>query len=134
MTRPSRKNQARHFDTGIARANAGDWTGAEAAFTTAIQAGRVDWEVFVSRGNVRQELGQLDAAVLDFSRAVELSPSELMPRFNRANARAQSGDLTGAVDDYTGVLELDPSFSRAYERRGLVLQRLISEKCHVTCG
>lgn len=124
MDRPSRKNQVRHFDAGIARANVGDWAGAEVAFSTAIAAGRVDWEVFVSRGNVRQELGQLDAAVEDFSRAVEISPEELMPRFNRANARAQAGDLGVAVDDYTSVLELDPAFSRAYERRGLVLQRL----------
>jgi tetratricopeptide (TPR) repeat protein len=124
MARASRRNQAKHFEEGIARANAGDWAGAEAAFSTAIASGHDTWEVFTSRGNVRQELGQLDAAVEDFSHAVDVAPEQLTPRFNRANARALAGDLGGAVDDYTAVVDIDGAFSRAYERRGLVLQRL----------
>jgi len=124
MARSSRKNRAKEFEDGIVRANAGDWAGAEAAFTAAIASGHDTWEVFVSRGNVRQELGQLEAAVSDFSHAVDLAPDEIMPRFNRGNARALAGELAGAVDDYTGVVDYDSSFSRAYERRGLVLQRL----------
>jgi hypothetical protein len=84
----------------------------------------LDWVALVDRGNNRQDEGDLDGAIADFSRAMELAPDELAPVFNRGNARSLSGDVKGAVADYTEAVRIQPDFAAGYERRGMSRQRL----------
>jgi tetratricopeptide (TPR) repeat protein len=81
------------------------------------------WAALNNRGNTKQEEGDLDGAIADFTAAIELEPSAIAPRYNRGNARSIAGDLDGAIDDYTSAIEADPDFAPAYQRRGLTRQR-----------
>lgn len=82
------------------------------------------WAELTNRGNVKQEGGDLEGAIADFTRAIALAPAELAPHYNRGNARALAGELEEAVADYSEALRLDPRFAPAYTRRGLARQRL----------
>lgn len=93
-------------------------------FTQVIARYPESWEALVNRGNVRQERGDFDAAMADFTQAVELRPAHVAPYFNRGNARALVGDLHGAITDFDAAIAVDATFVRAFERRGHLLQRL----------
>jgi hypothetical protein len=81
------------------------------------------WAALNNRGNRKQEDGDLDGAIADFTAAVELAPGEHAPRYNRGNARSLGGDLDGALADYTDAIEIAPEFAPAWQRRGLTKQR-----------
>ena len=89
---------------------------AEAADTPA-------WAALNNRGNNRQESGDIEGAIDDFTAAIELAPDEIAPRYNRGNARSLEGDLDGAIADYSDAIALDPTFAPAFQRRGLTRQR-----------
>ena len=82
------------------------------------------WATLNNRGNRKQEKGDLEGAIDDFTEAVALAPGEHAPRYNRGNARSLAGDLDGALVDYTDAIELAPAFAPAWQRRGLTRQRL----------
>jgi len=82
------------------------------------------WAILNNRGNVKQEEGDLEGAIADFTAAIELAPDEFGPRYNRGNARSLAGDLEGAVADYTDTLDIAPDFAPAWQRRGLTRQRM----------
>ncbi|MDI1443672.1 YbjN domain-containing protein [Polyangium sp. 6x1] len=81
------------------------------------------WAALNNRGNRKQEDGDLDGAIADFTKAVELAPEEHAPRYNRGNARSLAGDVHGAIDDYSKAIEIAPEFAPAWQRRGLSKQR-----------
>jgi Flp pilus assembly protein TadD len=83
-----------------------------------------DWTELTNRGTQRQEAGDLEGAIADFTAAIELAPRELAPRYNRGNALTLAGDLEGAFSDYTEALRISPEFAPAYQRRGLTRQRM----------
>jgi tetratricopeptide (TPR) repeat protein len=87
-------------------------------------AAPLDWVGLTDRGTQRQEAGDLEGAIADFTAAIELAPGELAPRYNRGNAHALSGDLDGAFSDYTEALRISPEFAPAHHRRGLARQRM----------
>jgi len=82
-----------------------------------------EWASLNNRGNSKQDQGDLDGALADFTAAIALAPDALAPRYNRGNARSLVGDVDGAIDDYTAAIDLDPSFAPAFQRRGLTKQR-----------
>ncbi len=79
---------------------------------------------FVLRGVLRQDKGDLEGAIDDFSRAIDLDPDHAASWNNRGNARIERGDLAGAADDFTRAIELDPGDPSARNNLGLVLFRL----------
>ncbi len=89
----------------------------------ALEAGIPAWAALNNRGNEKQEDGDLEGAIADFTEAVELAPEEHAPLYNRGNARSLAGDTAGAMDDYTAAIELSPAFAPAWQRRGLTKQR-----------
>ncbi|HVK66479.1 MAG TPA: tetratricopeptide repeat protein [Polyangium sp.] len=81
------------------------------------------WAVINNRGNRKQEEGNLDGAIADFTKAMKLAPKEHAPRYNRGNARSLAGNVDGAMADYTDAITLAPEFAPAWQRRGLSKQR-----------
>jgi tetratricopeptide (TPR) repeat protein len=49
---------------------------------------------------LRQELGDLRAALADFDRALEIDPGHVATYVNRGAARMEAGDLAGALTDF----------------------------------
>ncbi|MRG92962.1 tetratricopeptide repeat protein [Polyangium spumosum] len=82
------------------------------------------WAALNNRGNRKQEEGDLDGAIDDFTEAIDLAPEEHAPKYNRGNARSLAGDVEGALADYTEAIDLAPAFAPAWQRRGLTKQRI----------
>ncbi|WP_170229052.1 tetratricopeptide repeat protein [Polyangium fumosum] len=81
------------------------------------------WAEINNRGNRKQEEGDLDGAIADFTKAIKLAPGEHAPRYNRGNARSLADDVDGAIADYTDAIKIAPNFAPAWQRRGLSKQR-----------
>ena len=75
-----------------------------------------------NRGVDRQNAGDLDGAIADYTKAIEIDPRYRDAYNNRGTSRATKGDLDGAIADYTKGLEIDPHSAMAYYGRGVVRQ------------
>jgi tetratricopeptide (TPR) repeat protein len=63
----------------------------------------------INRGIEKEEKGDLDGAIADFSRAIELDPKAVCAYFNRAYAKDEKGvDPGGIISDLTRAIELSP--------------------------
>jgi tetratricopeptide (TPR) repeat protein len=63
---------------------------------------------YCNRGVARQNKGDLDGALADYSRAIELNPHDATAYNDRGVVKVAKGDLDGALADYSRALELNP--------------------------
>ena len=75
--------------------------------------------LYNNRGNAKNNDGDFQGAVEDFTRAIELNPDSADIYYNRANGYKATGDLAAAIKDYDKAIELNPCFVIAYYNRGL---------------
>jgi hypothetical protein len=62
---------------------------------------------FQNRGNARDQAGDHEGAIQDYTRAIEMEPSEVIYRLARARCRYKhKGELELALIDVTGAVEL----------------------------
>ena len=106
-------------DRGVAKSKLGDFAGAIADCTHAIElaptvANRVN------RGNAYATLHRDDEALADFDLALQAEPRNLPALLGRANANYAGKRLTASLDDYTRVIDADPHSAMAYFKRGNV--------------
>ena len=78
---------------------------------------------YCNRGIARQEKGDLDGALADYSRAIELNPHDATAYNDRGLVKVAKGDLDGALADYNRALELTPRNYQIHGHRGIVRQR-----------
>ncbi len=74
---------------------------------------------FSSRGNAKQNLGDLKGVIQDHNKALELKPDYAYAFSNRGVAKADLGNLKGAIKDYNKAIELKPDDAFAFYNRGL---------------
>ena len=111
------------YESGTARAGQGDYEGAIADFTKAIETDPKNPIAFAARGNAKTNIGELEGAIADFSRAIEIDPARRVPYINRGVAKVDKGDLDGAIADYSKSIVLDPKNVTAYRNRGCARQQ-----------
>jgi tetratricopeptide (TPR) repeat protein len=70
-------------------------------------------------GRIKQNRGDVDGAIADYSRAIQLKPDYVDAYVNRGLAKKTKGDLAGAIEDYSKAIELKPDFAYAYDVRGV---------------
>jgi tetratricopeptide (TPR) repeat protein len=108
-----------YYERGWARAEKGDYEGAIADLTKAIELNPKQARAYAERGWARRQRGDYDGAIADYNRAIELAPRVSSAYYdNRGLARLEKGDCGGAIADFTKVIELDPKHARAYVGRG----------------
>lgn len=56
---------------------------------------------YYNRGVERQNKGDLDGAVADYTKAIELDPKNVSAYNNRGNIKEDKGNIIGAATDYT---------------------------------
>ena len=87
-----------YFNRGIVEKANGDFDGAIADYTRAIEIDPTYAAAYSNRGNAKQAKGDLDGAIADCNRAIELDPKDPMARKYRGVAKKrrdcglQSGD------------------------------------------
>ena len=79
--------------------------------------------VYYNRGWAHDELGDLDAAVEDYTRAVTIRPDFLDGYVARGYTLMRQNKLDDAIADYTLALNADPDLFEARFNRGLAYER-----------
>jgi len=102
----------------------GDYDGAIADFTRAVELDPNMSALYLLRGNAKKMKRDYAAAISDYTRAIELEPEYKDVMLTaRAGVRELTGDLEGAIADYTRAIEIDPKFDGTYRSRGRVKQK-----------
>lgn len=119
---PSKAGGYESFRRGLEATRQGSTETAIAHYSRAIDS--EDWLekhlAFSRRGDAHHALGNLDAALADYSAAIRLKPDDTGAMLRRALIYETKAMLERAISDYRRVTELDPDEPRATER----LQRL----------
>jgi tetratricopeptide (TPR) repeat protein len=116
--KPNPKKAELYYAQALSKQKTGDWDGALADYTRAIELNPRYAEAYNNRGNIRSNEGDADGAIADFDRALEIDPQHTKSYNNRGSAKEKKGDLAGAIADYTRAIELDPQYAHAYFNRG----------------
>lgn len=112
------------YNRAVGRTETGDFNGALADYTRAIELDPELAEAYLNRGYAHDLLGNIPEAMDDYSQAIALAPDLGMAYFNRSSARLAIGDFRGAIADSTRAIELDANAALAYVNRGAAELRL----------
>ena len=119
--KPNPKEASAYNERGNAKGDKGDFDGAVADYTRAIELDPKFTEAYYNRGLAKKHKGDFDGAIADYNRVIEINPNN--PKYARAYcdrgvAKRKKGDLDGAINDYNHTIELDPKYAIAYANRG----------------
>lgn len=105
---------ADYLNRGVEKVQKGDFDGAIADYTKAIEIDPRYVQAYGNRGIARKAKGDLDGAIADYTKVVEIDPRDRLAYYNRGIARTAKGDLEGAIADYSRAIEIDPRYMHAY--------------------
>lgn len=88
-----------------------------------IENGLEDAMIYLRRGNIYYQQGELDKALADYNQAIELDSHHAVLYLRRGDVYLQQGALDKALADYDRAIELDPNNAVLYLRRGKVYGR-----------
>lgn len=92
----------------------------EVAKEPAPTAVELDAEIAFSQAYDKQQAGDTEGAIADYTEAIRLNPNFATAFFNRGLIRREKNNFDGAIADYTEAIRLNPNFAEAYSSRGLV--------------
>lgn len=96
----------------------GDYQGAIADYTKALQLNPKSAQAYNYRGNARLNLRDKQGAIDDYNQAIKLAPKSADAYNNRGDGRSALGDNQGAITDYNQAIQIDPYYAKAYANRG----------------
>jgi tetratricopeptide (TPR) repeat protein len=92
----------------------GNYLLANDEFTRSIETDPANADAYIGRGQARQLLKDLQAAIGDFTSALSLDPGNSEALFYRGKALYLTQDYEAAIDDMSRVLQKDPCRADAY--------------------
>ncbi len=113
-----------YFLWGNAKYKSGDYAGAIADYTKAIQLEPNVISVYNNRGLAKASLEQYAAAIADFDIAIRLQPDDANAYNNRGIAKYELGQHFAAISDYDIAIRLKPNNANIYHNRGLAKDSL----------
>ena len=108
-----------YFLWGYAKYKTGDYVGAIADYTKAIQLKPNDAVIYYNRGLAKDKLNQHFAAITDYDSAIHLKPDYVDAYNNRGLMKSKLGQHFAAIADFDMALRLKPDYALAYYNRGL---------------
>ena len=97
------------FKSGQQRYDRGDWTGAIADLTRALELDPKLIGAYDYRGCAHTRTGDWAGAIGDFDRLIQLDPKDSAAHEKRALAKSGRGDVEGASADLNQAIELSPT-------------------------
>jgi tetratricopeptide (TPR) repeat protein len=104
----------------IAKIQLGDYEGAEADGSEAIERNPFVPEAFYARGFSRMKIGKYEEAYKDFSKALEFSPNSQHLLLSRMDASDRAGKPKEALRDIQSLIRLFPGNSNYYYEKGRI--------------
>jgi tetratricopeptide (TPR) repeat protein len=111
-----------YFNGGATKVKKGDWDGAIADFSEAIQLKPGYFQAYNDRGIAKERKGDHDGAIADFSEAIQLKPDFAGAYGGRGIAKNSIRDYDGAIADFSEVIQHKPDVA-AYYCRGVAKSR-----------
>lgn len=112
-----------YMQTGSDKGSAGDWNGAIANFTKAMELDPDFAYAYYMRGLAEAFLEDYDAAISDFTKFIAFDPNDPVGYSSRGNVKYLSKDNEGALADFNKAIELAPD-PGDYTNRGDVFRAL----------
>ncbi len=114
------QNSARsYWQRGVKKEISGDYEGAVADFTKAIEIDPNYAPAYDSRGIAHFRLGNnVELALADFSKAIEIDPENVNAYSNRCSAYRILKQWANAANDCDRAVEIAPDFPNVYNSRG----------------
>jgi len=100
----------------------GDYQGAIAAYSSAIELKADLVEAYCGRALAYGHTGDDDRAIADFTEAIRLRPDDAEVFLSRGGMYENRGLYDLAIADYTKAIELKPDYAEAYSRRGIAYE------------
>jgi tetratricopeptide (TPR) repeat protein len=116
--------QTSSLDQGLALYRDARYEAATLAFDNAVHETPQNAAAWNDRAAARMHMGQLVAAIGDYTKAIELTPTDPELYFNRANAYMALGNYDFAVQDLNRAIDLAPQYGKAYFNRGTARLRM----------
>ncbi|WP_049767829.1 tetratricopeptide repeat protein [Parvibaculum lavamentivorans] len=76
----------------------------------------------INRGVAYKNVGNLEAAIADYTAALRIAPRDALVYRNRANALREMGDYDAATADIEQSISLDPQSAAAWYVRGAIME------------
>ena len=114
--------------SGKAKYKHGDYEGAIAEYTLAIQFHANMPIAFCCRGDAYYKLGKDEQAMADYNHSIELDPALAIAYYRRGNLHFSSKNYAPAIAEYTHSIELKPDLAIAYVNRGYANRELYGER------
>ncbi|TYQ24751.1 tetratricopeptide repeat protein [Pseudanabaena sp. UWO311] len=105
-TKGPTEEAAKHYNSGVEKAKAGDIEGAITEYKEAIRISPDFAEAYNNSGAEKAKLKDYKGAIVDLNEAIRLTPENGDPYYTRGLAKAQSDDLQGAKADLEKAGEL----------------------------
>jgi lipoprotein NlpI len=117
---PSGTSAKSYTEFGIANGQKGDYSGAIAAFDSAVEIDPTFAPAYYFRGMARDGQKDYTGALADYSKAIGLAPQYTMAYYRRGTIKGEQADFDGAITDFQQVIKLDPKNAEAFYNLGHV--------------
>ena len=104
---------------GVESYNSGNYRGALAAYTKAIEIDPQIAELYNYRGDAKRNLQDFQGAIVDYTKAIEINPQAEEAYLNRGVSKARLKDFQGSISDFTKAIQIKPQDAQAYYNRAL---------------
>ena len=108
-----------YFNSAFDKTENGDYYGAIADYTKAIEINPNEAIAYYNRGLAKYYLKDYYGAVADYTKAIEINPNDGDTYYNRGLAKYDLKDYEGAISDSTKAIEINTQYVKAYTIRGL---------------
>lgn len=112
----------KNHQEGIDKAKQGDYIGAIASFTKAIEVLPLDAYAWYNRGMAKNMIGEYEDALNDFGTCIGINPAYGRVWYNRGLTKMYIGQYDRAILDLTQAIQIEREYAGAYYYRAYLYE------------